>query len=75
MPLPINVDDLITGQSTEWERLEFKQNGSPDPLFQTDEQLTYFLTVLYSHPDFTGQDKDFKENGTVSGTVNEIQNG
>jgi ATP-dependent DNA helicase RecG len=77
MPLPINVDDLITGQSIEGERLELKQNGSPDPLFQTDEQLTYFLAVLYSHPDFTVQDKIFKENGTVngtvSGTVNEIQ--
>ena len=77
MPLPINIDDLITGQSIEWERLELKQNGSPDPLFQTDEQLSYFLTVFYSHPDFTGQDKDFEENGTVngtvSGTVNEIQ--
>jgi predicted HTH transcriptional regulator len=48
MPLPINVDDLITGQSID-------------------------LTVLYSHPDFTGQDKDFKENATVNATVNATQ--
>jgi predicted HTH transcriptional regulator len=107
MPLPINIDDMITGQNIEWERLEFKeswnpisilhsicafandinnwgggyivielkQNGSPDPLFQTDEQLTYFLTVLYSHPDFTGQDKDFEEDATVNGTVSGTVNG
>ena len=29
MPLPINVDDLITGQSIEWERLEFKEGWNP----------------------------------------------
>jgi predicted HTH transcriptional regulator len=42
-------------------------------LFQTDEHLTYFLTVLYSHPDFIRQDKNFKESATVSATVNPTQ--
>lgn len=28
------------------------QNGSPSPIFDTDEDLTYFLTVLPVHPSF-----------------------
>jgi ATP-dependent DNA helicase RecG len=64
--------DLTEGRSTGFPKIrrKLKQNGSPAPLFQTDEQLTYFLTVLYPHPDFIGQDKIFKENGTANGTVN-----
>lgn len=26
-----------------------KKNGSPDPIFRTDEDRTYFLTTLHSH--------------------------
>lgn len=61
--------DLTEGRSTGFPKIrrKLKQNGSPYPLFQTDEHLTYFLTVLYSHPDFNVQDKHFEENGTVSG--------
>ena len=29
MTLPINIDSLITGQSIEWERLEFKEGWNP----------------------------------------------
>jgi ATP-dependent DNA helicase RecG len=63
--------DLTEGRSTGFPKIrrKLKQNNSPAPLFQTDEHLTYFLTVLYSHPDFTEQDKHSEENGTVSGTV------
>jgi predicted HTH transcriptional regulator len=46
----------------------------PSPLFQTDEHLTYFLTVLYSHPDFIKQDKNFEENATVNATVSATVN-
>ncbi|MEA2096150.1 MAG: putative DNA binding domain-containing protein [Candidatus Cloacimonadota bacterium] len=28
-----------------------KNNGSPDPVFETDNDRTYFLTTLKSHPD------------------------
>jgi len=49
--------------------------GSPAPVFETDEQLTYFLTVLYAHPDFIGEGKGFEENATVSATVNATVNG
>lgn len=27
-------------------------NGSPEPLFETDDECTYFSTTLYIHPDF-----------------------
>jgi ATP-dependent DNA helicase RecG len=49
--------ELTEGRSTGFPKIrrKLKQNGSPEPLFQTDEQLSYFLTVLYPHPDFTGQ--------------------
>lgn len=34
-----------------------EKNGSPEPDFDTDEACTYFLTVLYSHPELIlGQD-------------------
>jgi ATP-dependent DNA helicase RecG len=68
--------DLTEGRSTGFPKIrrKLKQNGSPPPLFQTDEHLTYFLAVLYSHPDFIKQDKNFEENATVSATVNATVN-
>lgn len=38
-----------------------QQNGSPEPVFETDEQCTYFLTVLPARSDKTGN--QVKENG------------
>ncbi|HKK44203.1 MAG TPA: ATP-binding protein, partial [Balneolaceae bacterium] len=39
-----------------------EKNGSPEPDFKTDEACTYFLTVLYSHPELilgqSDQDSD-----------------
>jgi ATP-dependent DNA helicase RecG len=32
-------------------RRVMEKNGSPAPVFETDEQSTYFLTVLPSNPD------------------------
>lgn len=29
MALPININDLVHGNSVEWERLEFKQGWKP----------------------------------------------
>ena len=29
MSLPINIDDVLHGQTVEWERLEFKQGWNP----------------------------------------------
>jgi ATP-dependent DNA helicase RecG len=53
MPLPININDLLSGAPVEWERLEFKTmqvNGSPVPRFETDEDRTSFLIRLPVHP-------------------------
>ena len=68
--------DLTEGRSTGIPKIRRKleQNGSPQPLFQTDDALTYFLTVLYSHPDFAGQDEKAGGNATVSATVNATVN-
>ncbi len=68
--------DLTEGRSTGFPKIrrKLKQNGSPAPLFQTDEQLTYFLTVLYSHPDFIGQNKNVGKNATVNATVSATVN-
>ena len=32
----------------------FRQNGSPEPTFETDADRTYFLTTFYPHPEFSG---------------------
>ena len=38
------------------------RNGSPSPIFETDKDKTYFLTILPVHPEFA---KAQKENGQV----------
>ena len=35
MPLPINIHDLVNGQSIEWERLEFKAGWNPEAILHT----------------------------------------
>jgi ATP-dependent DNA helicase RecG len=35
-----------------------KNNGSPEPVLETDEQCTYYLTVLSVHPEVYDQDHD-----------------
>jgi ATP-dependent DNA helicase RecG len=30
MALPVNIEELIHGNTIEWERLEFKQGWNPD---------------------------------------------
>ena len=35
MGLPININDLIHGNTIEWERLEFKQNWNPESIMHT----------------------------------------
>lgn len=35
MSLPVNIDDVLSGHSVEWERLEFKQGWNPEPILQT----------------------------------------
>ena len=35
MPLPININDLINGNTIEWERIEFKKGWNPDSILHT----------------------------------------
>src|SRR5580658_9949846 len=35
MLLPINIDDVLHGQTVEWERLEFKQGWNPEAVLHT----------------------------------------
>jgi hypothetical protein len=35
MPLPIKIDDVLHGQTVEWERLEFKQGWNPEAVLHT----------------------------------------
>ena len=35
MRLPINIDDVLHGQTVEWERLEFKQGWNPEAVLHT----------------------------------------
>jgi len=65
MKLPININDLLTARTVEWERLEFKRgwnpeavlhtlcafaNGSPAPRFETDDDRTYFVSYFPVYP-------------------------
>ena len=35
MHLPIKIDDVLHGQTVEWERLEFKQGWNPEAVLHT----------------------------------------
>jgi ATP-dependent DNA helicase RecG len=35
MPLPININNLMSGRIAEWERLEFKKGWNPEPVLHT----------------------------------------
>lgn len=44
--------DLTEGRSTGIPKMRhfMQRNGSPEPIFQTDKDLTYFLVTLFPHP-------------------------
>jgi predicted transcriptional regulator len=61
MALAINIEELIHGKVIEWEgrgtgipsiKRSLINNQSPEPIFETDEQCLYFLTVLPVNPEF-----------------------
>lgn len=45
---------LTEGRNTGFQKIirALKANGSPMPVFETDEERTYFLTTISIHPDF-----------------------
>lgn len=48
---------LTEGRNTGFRKIwnALRLNGSPEPLFETDEERTYFATTLYIHPEFLDQ--------------------
>ena len=49
---------LTEGRNTGFQKIirALKANGSPMPIFETDEERTYFLTTFLIHPNFTDTD-------------------
>lgn len=54
---------LTEGRNTGFRKIirALESNGSPMPVFETDEERTYFLTTIFSHPDFLTSKEDRKE--------------
>ena len=48
---------LTEGRNTGFRKIRnaLRQNGSPEPLFETDEDRTFFSTTLFIHPIFLGE--------------------
>lgn len=42
------------GRNTGFRKIRYalRNNGSPEPLFEADDERTYFSTTLYIHPYF-----------------------
>lgn len=61
MALPINIEELhLTegrGTGIPTMRRAMQNNGSAVPSLETDEQCTYFLTILPVHPDWLSDDQ------------------
>ena len=49
-------------------RREMKKNGSPEPIFETGEDYSYFITTLPIHPAFLEEDETLNE--TINGPIN-----
>ncbi len=83
MNLPINISDLLTARALELEMTEgrgtgipkmlkaIQDNGSPAPVFHTDDDRTYFLVELPVHPVFTEVTDDKGTEITSSGETSE----
>jgi len=59
--------NLTEGRSTGFPLIyrQMEQNGSPLPVFETDEQAYYFLTILHQHPDCDNKLDDANQDSTL----------
>ena len=59
---------LTEGRNTGFRKIcnALHNNGSPEPLFETDEERTYFATTLFFHPDFVRIGLDDSQNDRIS---------
>jgi ATP-dependent DNA helicase RecG len=73
--LPISIADLLHGRSTGIPKIlkAVKRNGSPMPLFETDEDRSYFLVRLPVHPGSLMPGREEAEvTGEVTGEVRKL---
>ena len=66
---------LTEGRNTGFRKIRnaLRNNGSPEPLFETDDERTYFSTTIYIHPDFeiTASNEDVNE-GVNEGVLDSL---
>ena len=62
---------MTEGRNTGFQKIirALRANGSPMPVFETDEERTFFLATLFIHPSFTLPTDN--ANGNVNGDVND----
>ena len=67
---------LTEGRNTGFRKIRnaLRNNGSPEPLFETDDERTYFATTLFFHPDFVRIKGNEYRNDTENDTENDIEN-
>lgn len=55
------------GRNTGFRKIRYAlhNNGSPEPLFETDDERTYFSTTLYIHPYFLEE----QSKGVINETI------
>lgn len=63
---------LMEGRNTGFRKIRnaLHNNGSPEPLFETDDERTYFATTLFIHPDFVPEKKAVNKNDRVNDNLN-----
>lgn len=67
---------LTEGRNTGFRKIlgALQNNGSPEPLFETDDERTYFTTTIYIHPEFVKpQAIDGNRVGNDVGNLSEIE--
>ncbi len=66
---------LTEGRNTGFGKIikALEMNGSPKPLFETDEDRTFFAATIFAHPEFMVKESmpNGKENGKDNGKDNE----
>lgn len=64
--LPVNLEDLLRQRSVEGELNAMKENGSPAPEFETNDDRSYFLIRLPVHPETASAESS--EKGSEKGS-------
>ncbi len=64
---------LTEGRNTGFRKIRnaLHNNGSPEPLFETDDERTYFSTTLFIHPDFKNAGENDGQNDRVNDRAND----